>query len=134
MPQSTSLLRAIHLHTASVGVTFSSAGRLCTLLASHVHLVVPETVGGLWIILLFLLLRALRLHEDLLVPLQTITLIGADGAWLEGLPGVLGIARIITATELEHGVVLMLRAFLFELWEVHRCKVRAPILVKLLLT
>ena len=125
VPQSACLLRASHLHTASIRVAFSSAGRLRTL--------VPKIVGELWIILLFLLLRALRLHENLLVPLQTITLIRADCARLEGLPRVLSIARIIAATQLEHGVVLVLRAFLFELREVHRCEVRAPILVKLLL-
>ena len=123
--QSTSLLRNCHLHTASVRIALSSSGRLRTL--------VPKIVGELWIILLFLLLRALRLHENLLVPLQTITLIRADCARLESLPGVLSISRIIAATELEHGVVLVLGAFLFELWEVHRSKVRTPILVKLLL-
>ena len=137
VPQPTRLLRPCHLHAAGIGVTLSSTGCLRTLLASHIHLVgVPQiVVGELWIILLLLLLRALRLHENLLVPLHTIALVWANSARLEGLPRMLSIARVIATTELEHGMVLMLTAaFLLELGEVHRRKVRAPVLVKLLLT
>ena len=81
-----------------------------------------------------LLLRALRFHKNLLVPLQTVALIWADRARLEGLPGVFGIARIFTAAKLEHGIVLVMRLFLFKFREIHRREISAPVLVKLLLT
>lgn len=128
VPQTARLLRSC-MQTTCVRVALRSAGRLRALLHDVGRL---AKVGQLLLILIrrVVLLRALGLHEDLLVPLQAVAFIRAHCAWLESLPGLLCIARVVS--NVEHRVVLLLRIFLLELREV-RSKVCASILIELLL-
>ena len=86
----TTLLR-LHLQTACIWVTLCSACRTSPILWRHFSCVCSLTKVGKvlrWVIFL-------RVHENFLVSLQAVAIIGADRAWFECLPGLLSVVGLL---------------------------------------